>query len=88
MPRFDVTLAGELNLDLILYGLPDELPPERELLADRMMLTLGSSSAIVAHNLEIGSDQVFVRGKQVETLQFAGDDGIFGRCASDEHVVD
>jgi sugar/nucleoside kinase (ribokinase family) len=51
MPRFDVTLAGELNLDLILYGLPDELPPERELLADRMMLTLGSSSAIVAHNL-------------------------------------
>jgi sugar/nucleoside kinase (ribokinase family) len=46
MPRFDVTLAGELNLDLILYGLPDELPPERELLADRMMLTLGSSSAI------------------------------------------
>jgi sugar/nucleoside kinase (ribokinase family) len=51
MPRFDVTIAGELNLDLILYGLPQELPPERELLADRMMLTLGSSSAIVAHNL-------------------------------------
>lgn len=51
MPRFDVTIAGELNLDLILYGLPEELLPERELLADRMMLTLGSSSAIVAHNL-------------------------------------
>jgi sugar/nucleoside kinase (ribokinase family) len=51
MPRFDVTIAGELNLDLILYGLPEQLPPERELLADRMMLTLGSSSAIVAHNL-------------------------------------
>ena len=51
MPRFDVTIAGEVNLDLILYGLPDELPPERELLADRMMLTLGGSSAILAHNL-------------------------------------
>jgi sugar/nucleoside kinase (ribokinase family) len=51
MPRFDVTIAGELNLDLILYGLPEQLPPERELLSDRMMLTLGSSSAIVAHNL-------------------------------------
>jgi sugar/nucleoside kinase (ribokinase family) len=51
MPRFDVTIAGELNLDMILYGLPVQLPPERELLADRMMLTLGSSSAIVAHNL-------------------------------------
>ena len=51
MPRFDVTIAGELNLDLILYGLPEQLAPERELVADRMMLTLGSSSAIVAHNL-------------------------------------
>jgi len=51
MPRFDITIAGELNLDLILYGLPEQLDPERELLADRMMLTLGSSSAIVAHNL-------------------------------------
>jgi sugar/nucleoside kinase (ribokinase family) len=50
-PRFDVTIAGELNLDLILYGLPPELPPERELLANDMVLTLGSSSAIVAHNL-------------------------------------
>jgi sugar/nucleoside kinase (ribokinase family) len=51
MPRFDVTIAGELNLDLILYGLPAELPPERELLAESMALTLGASSAIVAHNL-------------------------------------
>ena len=51
MPQFDVTLAGELNLDLILYGLPEHLEPERELLADRMALTLGGSSAIFAHNL-------------------------------------
>jgi sugar/nucleoside kinase (ribokinase family) len=61
MPRFDVTVAGELNLDLILYGLPEKLPPERELLAERMMLTLGSSSAIVAHNLAaLGSRVGFV----------------------------
>jgi sugar/nucleoside kinase (ribokinase family) len=51
LSKFDVTIAGELNLDLILYGLPETLPPERELLAENMMLTLGSSSAIVAHNL-------------------------------------
>ena len=51
MKRFDVSIAGELNLDLILYGLPAELSPERELLADDIALTLGSSSAIVAHNL-------------------------------------
>lgn len=58
MPRFDVTIAGELNLDLILYGLPEQLTPERELLADRMMLTLGSSSAIVAHNLAVLGSRV------------------------------
>ena len=51
MPQFDVTIAGELNLDLLLYGLPTELPPERELIASDMMMTLGASSAIVAHNL-------------------------------------
>ena len=51
MPQFDITIAGEINLDLILYGLPSELPLERELLADGLELTLGSSSAITAHNL-------------------------------------
>ncbi len=51
MPRIDVSIAGELNLDLLLYGLPEQLVPERELLAEGMMLTLGSSSGIVAHNL-------------------------------------
>jgi sugar/nucleoside kinase (ribokinase family) len=61
LPRFDVTIAGELNLDLIFYGLPPELPPEREILADDMMLTLGSSSAIVAHNLAaLGSRVGFI----------------------------
>jgi sugar/nucleoside kinase (ribokinase family) len=51
MPRFDVTIAGEINADLILYGVPEELPRERELLANGMMLTLGGSSSIMAHNL-------------------------------------
>jgi sugar/nucleoside kinase (ribokinase family) len=83
MPRFDVTIAGELNLDLILYGLPDELPPERELLADRMMLTLGGSSSILAHNLaalgsrvgfqtRIGDDEL--GGTALERLQESGVD--------------
>jgi sugar/nucleoside kinase (ribokinase family) len=75
MPRFDVTLAGELNLDLILYGLPEQLLPERELLADRMMLTLGSSSAIVAHNLA-------VLGSRVGFQSRIGDDAL-GQIALD-----
>ena len=67
MRRFDVTVVGELNLDLILYGLPMELEPERELLADRLALTLGSSSAIFAHNLA-------VMGSKVGFISRIGDD--------------
>ncbi|HEX3473258.1 MAG TPA: sugar kinase [Silvibacterium sp.] len=49
--QFDVTIAGEINLDLILYGLPENLAVDREILATDFQLTLGSSSAILAHNL-------------------------------------
>ncbi|ABF39665.1 sugar kinase, ribokinase family [Candidatus Koribacter versatilis Ellin345] len=47
----DIAVVGEINLDLILYGLPQEMPLERELLATNFRQTLGSSSAILAHNL-------------------------------------
>jgi sugar/nucleoside kinase (ribokinase family) len=81
--QLDVSVAGELNLDLILYGLPVTLEPERELLADRLALTLGSSSAIFAHNLatlgsrvgfiaRIGADPFGV--SSVERLAAAGVD--------------
>jgi sugar/nucleoside kinase (ribokinase family) len=49
--RLDIVIAGEINLDLILYGLPQPMPVERELLATDFQMTLGSSSAILAHNL-------------------------------------
>ena len=49
--NFDIAIAGEINLDLILYGLPTQMPVERELLANDFKMTLGSSSAILAHNL-------------------------------------
>jgi sugar/nucleoside kinase (ribokinase family) len=51
LPSFDVSVIGELNLDLILYGLPNGLKLECELLATNLCITLGSSSAIFAHNL-------------------------------------
>ncbi|MGH7839347.1 MAG: carbohydrate kinase family protein, partial [Candidatus Binataceae bacterium] len=51
MPRPDVCVIGEINPDLILYGLPQELKPEHEALIEGFRLTLGSSSAIFAHNL-------------------------------------
>jgi sugar/nucleoside kinase (ribokinase family) len=51
MSKLDIAIAGELNLDLILYGLPEQMPTEHELLASDFKITLGSSSAILAHNL-------------------------------------
>src|SRR5207248_7702474 len=73
MRRFDVTIAGELNLDLILYGTPAEIPRERELLVSDFNVTLGGSSAIVAHNLAS-------LGSRVGFLSCVGDDQ-FGEIA-------
>jgi sugar/nucleoside kinase (ribokinase family) len=69
----DITIAGEINLDLILYGLPESMPIERELLASDFQITLGSSSAILAHNLA-------VLGSGVGFVTRAGNDE-FGRMA-------
>jgi sugar/nucleoside kinase (ribokinase family) len=73
MSKLDVTIAGEINLDLILYGLPQELPTERELLGTGFTMTLGSSSAILAHNLAALGSRVGFVGK-------VGDDP-FGKLA-------
>ncbi len=58
MATFDVSVIGELNLDLILYGLPQELVLEHEHLAKDLSITLGSSSAIFAHNLALLGNKV------------------------------
>lgn len=73
--RFDVVIAGEINLDFILYGLPAQIPLEREILATGFMATLGSSSAIVAHNLS-------ALGTSVSFICMAGRDPL-GRIALD-----
>lgn len=61
MSDLDVCVVGEINLDLILYGLPKMLELDRELLASGLAVTLGSSSAIFAHNLSaLGTKVAFV----------------------------
>ena len=61
MSKLDIAIVGEINLDLILYGLPEYMPTEREILASGFAITLGSSSAILAHNLAaLGSRVGFV----------------------------
>src|SRR5271156_2393760 len=71
----DIAIAGEINLDLILYGLPEQMPTERELLASGFAITLGSSSAILAHNLA-------ALGSRVGFVTKVGDDA-FGALAMD-----
>src|SRR5580765_3543990 len=58
MAKFDVSVVGELNLDLILSGLPPKLEREREHLAKSLTITLGSSSAIFTHNLALLGNRV------------------------------
>jgi sugar/nucleoside kinase (ribokinase family) len=73
MKTLDISIAGEINLDLILYGLPEIMPVERELLATDFQLTLGSSSAILAHNLAM-------LGVHVGFVTLVGEDAL-GRVA-------
>ncbi len=56
--RPEIAIVGELNPDLIAFGLPPDLPEEREILATGFTLTLGSSAAILAHNLSLLGSKV------------------------------
>jgi len=78
MPKIDVCVIGELNLDLILYGLPKMLELDRELLASNIAFTLGSSSAIFAHNLS-------TLGTKVGFISKIGDDPL-GKMALERLV--
>ena len=69
MKTLDISIAGEINLDLILYGLPEVMPVERELLGTDFQVTLGSSSAILAHNLA-------VLGTHVGFITLVGEDAL------------
>jgi sugar/nucleoside kinase (ribokinase family) len=61
--KFDILVIGELNVDLILNGLPS-LPEEgKEILAEEMTLTLGSSAAIFASNASTLGNRVAFLGK-------------------------
>lgn len=73
-PHPDIAIVGELNPDLIVYGLPPVLPEEREVLATGFTLTLGSSAAILAHNLSL-------LGSRVSLTALVGND-LFGEMCT------
>jgi sugar/nucleoside kinase (ribokinase family) len=59
----DVIVVGELNIDLILSDIAKFPEIGKEVLANEMKQTLGSSSAIFANNLSILGTQVSYLGK-------------------------
>jgi sugar/nucleoside kinase (ribokinase family) len=73
---FDVLVVGELNVDLILNQIESFPEVGKEKLADNMILTLGSSSAIFASNLS-------ALGMQVSFIGKIGND-IFGHFCKDQ----
>jgi sugar/nucleoside kinase (ribokinase family) len=59
--EFDAIVVGELNVDLILNGIKTFPEIGKEILAEDMTLTLGSSSAIFASNLSsLGARVAFI----------------------------
>ena len=59
--EYDVIVVGELNVDLILDQIEKFPEVGKEVLAHRMTLTLGSSSAIFASNISsLGSRVAFI----------------------------
>ncbi len=61
--QFDVLVVGELNVDLILNQIEKFPVIGKEVLAHKMTLTLGSSSAIFASNLSTLGSRVAFSGK-------------------------
>ncbi len=61
--KYDVLVVGELNVDLILYDIKKTISLGKEIFAKDMVLTLGSSSAILANNLSVWGAKVAFLGK-------------------------
>lgn len=59
---YDVLVAGELNVDIILNHISSFPQIGKEVLADKMTITLGSSSAIFASNLSVLGTRVAFSG--------------------------
>lgn len=63
MKIFDVIVVGELNIDIIMNGINRFPEIGKEILADSLDVTLGSSSAIFASNLSSLGSRVSFLGK-------------------------
>lgn len=86
--KFDVIVIGELNVDIILNNIGCLPQVGKEIIADYMEVTLGSSSAIFASNLSaLGTNVAFI-GKIGED-NFAGVviDSLNARNVDTTHII-
>lgn len=63
MKNYDILVIGELNVDLILNKVRHFPVLGQEILANEMLLTLGSSAAIFASNVSLLGNRVAFSGK-------------------------
>ena len=69
MKKYDIIVVGELNVDLILNNIQGFPVEGKEILADEMNLTLGSSSAIFASNIStLGAKTAFIGKIGIDTF--------------------
>ena len=69
--RMDVSVVGELNLDLILYGVPLDLEPEREHLARNLALVDALKGIADRHSVTVAQlaiAWVLARGDDIVPL--------------------
>jgi sugar/nucleoside kinase (ribokinase family) len=85
---YDVVVAGELNVDIILNHINKFPEIGKEVIAGQMMITLGSSSAIFASNLSVLGSKVAFAGTLAHD-QFGGliVDSLKARGVDTSHIV-
>ncbi len=86
--EFDVVVLGELNVDIILNGIEKFPEIGKEILANEMTVTLGSSSAIFASNLSsLGSKVAFIGKVGNDSFAELVKNSLNGKKVDTSHVI-
>ena len=84
----DIIVVGELNVDIILDGLPSFPEVNRERIASRMETVLGSSSAIFASNISsLGMRVAFIGKLGMDDYSELIIDNLQGKGVDTSHII-
>lgn len=88
MKRKKVLVVGELNVDLILNKLKSDVVSGKETIAEKMDITMGSSSAIFACNLAaLGTDVSFCGKLGDDSMGKTVLDALCAKSVKTEHII-